>query len=624
MSNASPDQVIVPPLSRSALLRVPLGVGALVVGVTESLGALGWIAPAPVAITWLLVAAFAFWLTRRNSAAEGAQPIDALAPRAASLAWAAVGGLLLVTLVTGMVSAPNAWDAVTYHLPRVERWVEQGHLGFWPTPTDRQLWMLPWSSYVMLQLRLLTGGDLLAFLPSWLAYVGCTVLTAHLVRRLGGNPRQAASGALLMASIPVAALHASSVQTDLPAAFWVLCVIVLSIEAWREPAAARDQWHLIWLAIAVGLATATKATTVFAMVPWLLLYAVSVYRAAGARAVTRSLFAGAFAVALMTGPTLARNVATFDTPLGPAWAANMLRLSPITPNGALANALGNLTLHAWSPWPAWNDRVTSSALWVQGTVLRADPEALFPFHEGFRVHRFRAHESEVGMPIHLLALLGVLGSMAWARPRSAAAGTLPLLLVGVAAFLLHLALVRWQPFGARLQLGSMIWLPALVPLLLPRFAAARIVGAAAVLFVLPVLLFAAPRPLIGPQSAFTTTRSEQFAIERPDFYAAVEGAVLLAGLNRCTVLGVLGGFDFPEYYLTAVRARENLPLRWEHLNSSGPPSRLSGRGAPPGVCALLVAQPMLETDIGAFREGFMPVWAEPPFEILLRTAEGDR
>jgi hypothetical protein len=204
--------------------------------VTESLGAFGWIAPTPVAITWLLLAAGAFWLARRKPPAAGADPLDALAIRAAPLTWAVVGGLLLVTLVTGLVSAPNAWDAVTYHLPRVERWVEQGHLGFWPTPTDRQLWMLPWSSYAILQLRLLTGGDLLAFLPSWLAYAGCVVLTAHLVRRLGGTPRQAASGALLMAAIPVAALHASSVQTDLTSAFWVLCVVALSIEAWREPA----------------------------------------------------------------------------------------------------------------------------------------------------------------------------------------------------------------------------------------------------------------------------------------------------------------------------------------------------------------------------------------------------
>jgi hypothetical protein len=340
--------------------------------------------------------------------------------------------------------------------------------------------------------------------------------------------------------------------------------------------------------------------------------------------VARSFLVGAFAVALMTGPTLARNAATFDTPLGPAWVSTMLRLSPITPNGALANGLANLTLHGWSPWPAWNDGLTASVLWVQRTVLRADPEALFPFHQGFRVHRFRAHESEVGMPVHLLLLLGVLGSLAWSRPRSVAAGTVPLLVAGVAAFLLHIALVRWQPFGARLQLGSLIWLPALVPLLLPRLIGARIVGAAAAVFVLPVLLFAAPRPLIGERSVFTTTRSDQFAVDRPDFYAAVEGAVLLAGLNQCALLGVLGGFDFPEYFLTVVSARENLQLRWEHLNSHGPPSRLVGRGAPPEVCALLVAQPMLETEIDDFRGPFTSVWAAPPFEILLRTAEGER
>jgi hypothetical protein len=591
--------------------------------VTELLGAFSLLSFIPVLAVWALTAiALIRWGVHREPPIRGGS-LQEVASRT-PLAWWIVACFLLATFVTGFLGAPNTWDGLTYHLPRVERWVEQGHLQFWPTSVDRQLWMAPWSGYAILHLRLLTGGDRLAFLPSWLAYLGCILLTARIVRQLGGDARRASVGALLMAAMPVAVLHASSVQTDLTAAFWVLCVVALSIEARREPVAARDWWHLLWLAIAAGLALATKATALFAMVPWLLLYAVAVFRAAGPRAVARSFLVGASALALMPGPTLARNAATYDTPLGPARAADIHRLSPITPNGALANALANLTLHTGSPWRAWNDGVTASVLWVQRTVLRADPESLFPFHQGFRVHRFRAHESEVGMPVHLLVLLGVLGTMAWSGGRRVVAGILPLLLVGVAAFCLHLALVRWQPFGARLQLGSIIWRPALVPLLLPRLAGARIAGAAAVVFVLPVLLIAAPRPLIGEQSVFTTTRSEQFAVDRPDFYAAVEGAVLLAGLNQCRVLGVLGGFDFPEYFLTAVSARENLPLRWEHLNSHGAPSRLSGKGAPAEVCALLVAQPILETNLDDFREPFTSVWAEPPFEILLRTAEGGR
>jgi hypothetical protein len=302
----------------------------------------------------------------------------------------------------------------------------------------------------------------------------------------------------------------------------------------------------------------------------------------------------------------------------------MLRLSPITPNAAAANALANLTLHAWSPWPTWNDGLTARVLWVDQRVLRVDPALVFPYYQGFRVHRFRAHESEVGMPVHLLLLVGVVGSMAWSRSRRAAGGNLPLLLLGVAGFLLHLGLIRWQPFGARLQLGSIIWLPVLLPLLLPRLLSARVVGAAAVAFALPVLLIAAPRPVIGERSVFTTTRSDQFAMDRPEYFAAVERAVLIAGLNQCEVLGVLAGFDFPEYFLTATSTRENLQLRWEHLNSSGPPSRLSGGGAPPEVCALLVAEPMPGTDLSDFQEPFQSVWAEPPFEILLRTAEGER
>ena len=165
--------------------------------------------------------------------------------------------LLIGTLSTGLFSAPNAWDSLTYHLPRVERWAEQGTLQFWPTSVDRQLWLSPWTEYAILQLRLLTGSDRLAALPSWAAYLGCIWVSAAVVRRFGGTGRQAALGALVSATLPVAILHATSARTDLPAAFWVLSPRT-GARGLADSGARQDWRSAAWIGLAAGLAVATR------------------------------------------------------------------------------------------------------------------------------------------------------------------------------------------------------------------------------------------------------------------------------------------------------------------------------------------------------------------------------
>jgi 4-amino-4-deoxy-L-arabinose transferase-like glycosyltransferase len=604
------------------LIVLPLIVGALIALVTELLGALGWIAPVPVAATWLLLGGVALvWHRQRGGRLLPARGAP-LTLRDLSGSWVVVAVFLAVTFLLGLASAPNSWDALTYHLPRVEHWVEQGHLGFWPTSVDRQLWMSPWPGYVVLQLRLLTGGDQLAFLPSWLAYLGCILLTARLVRQLGGDATQAGFGALAMATVPIAVHQASAVQTDVIAGFWILCVIALVIEAWREPRASAEWRHTLALASAAALALVSKGTAAIAIAPFLVLYVIAAFRHGGLAAWVRPLLVGTLAALVLNGPLLARNAATFSSPMGAEWTLGMLRLEPFTLNGAAGNLAANLSLHAGLPWSAWNETVGKAVWWLNETVLRANPAEQFRHYDGFRVNGFSTHESEAGMPVHLSLLVGAVVSLAWSRNRAALAPFLPFLLAGAAAFLLFILVLRWQPYGARLQLASLVWLPGLLPFLVRGRRLRPPVAGLLVLCAAPALLFGTPRSLLGTDSVLLTTRSEQFAMERPEHFAAAERAVLEAGTRRCRNLGIFGGWDFPEYFLTALTSREQVALRWEHFISLRPPARPTDAGPPAEVCLVFLADMIPGLDMSWLETDFRLLWVDPPFAVLLRAPGG--
>jgi hypothetical protein len=111
-------------------------------------------------------------------------------------------------------------------------------------------------------------------------------------------------------------------------------------------------------------------------------------------------------------------------------------------------------------------------------------------------------------------------------------------------------------------------------------------------------------------------------MERPEHFAAAERAVLEAGTRRCRNLGIFGGWDFPEYYLTALTGREQVALRWEHFISIQPPARPTDAGPPPEVCLLFLADMMPGLDMSWLGADFRLLWADPPFAVLLRFPGG--
>ena len=74
--------------------------------------------------------------------------------------------ILATTLLIALVSPPNNYDSMTYHMARVVNWIQNRSVAHYPTHITRQLYSAPWAEYAIMHLQVLSGGDRFATLKT--------------------------------------------------------------------------------------------------------------------------------------------------------------------------------------------------------------------------------------------------------------------------------------------------------------------------------------------------------------------------------------------------------------------------------------------------------------------------
>ncbi|PZF93397.1 hypothetical protein [Micromonospora deserti] len=643
------DEVVAP--LRLAVVRAALVTGAFAVLTVELLGALRLLTLPAFATAWLLLVAVAGaaagWRRRRDAgrrpAAIAAAPRqelvgaatgpsgDAVAapppgeespspgstpvrPGRRPAGWArladlwrtasrgerllagSVGGLVLVELLIALLAEPNNFDSQTYHLPKVEHWVAQGDLDFWPTAIHRQVTIPPGAEYLLLHLRLVTGSDALHNLVQWAAGVGVLLVAARITAQLGGGRRAQLLTAFVLATTPMVALQATSTQTDLVCAAWAGCAATLALDGLRRRAGVGT---MLGLGAAAGLTAVTKTSGLIAVGPLLVLWGLAQLRLAyvGRRAVPAGVartVGGSVLIlvvaAAVVGPFLARVTAEFGHPLGPPRLRESIPMERHDPPSILVNAL-RIGHTAFDTPLAPLRRAGAEAIIAGAGLIGVDPQdrATTFGQETFPVPSWYPDEDRVAFPLAgALALLGA--GLALVRPgrvSPAQAGPLRAYAVVVlSAVLLHTAMIKWQPWGNRLLLYALtlavplagLWLDALFrraaarnrggPVGAGNAAAGRAVrstGGRSVAAGLAVTVLATcalagvlavsygfPRRLVGAGSVFTTGEWDTRFLRRPQWaeeFRWAAGAVRAADARRIGLVQQNDNWEYPWWLL---------------------------------------------------------------------------
>ncbi|MFB6393970.1 hypothetical protein [Polymorphospora lycopeni] len=594
---------------RLAVVRAALAVGAYAVLVVEGLGALGALTAPAVALAWLLFLAGAGTLAglRRRRGADHRPWASAVgrlrefrrtASRGELLLAGGIGLLVVAELVVALLAEPNNFDSQTYHLPKIERWVAQADLTPWPTAIHRQVTIPPGAEYLLLHLRLLTGGDALYNLVQWAAGVGCLLLVARIVAQFGGGRRTQLLAAFLVGTTPMVTLQATSTQTDLVVAAWTVCVATLALDGLRRRATAGE---VLALGAATGLIAITKTSGLLGAAPMLALWGVAQLRVTATGSAVAAWPAGGgwrrgtlrtagasvailMVAATLAGPFLIRMTADFDHPLGPPRLRESIPMQRHDPQSILVNGLRIAHTALDTPIAPLRD-VSAAAIEGVARLVGVDPQdrAITFGTTTFPVPSWYPDEDRVAFPLAgTLCLIG--GTLALLRPgriAPARAGAVRAYAAAVGvAVLLHVSTIKWQPWGNRLILFALILAAPLAALWLdalfrrratigdgaadadrPRAAAGRrsvaaglavVVLAGSALAGVLAISYGFPRRLVGAGSLLTTSDWDTRFIRRPQWAEEFRWAarqVDEAGARRVGLVQQNDNWEYPWWLL---------------------------------------------------------------------------
>ena len=511
--------------------------------------------------------------------------------------------IAIATLVTAVVAPPNNADSMAYHLARVVHWLQNRSVAHYPTHIIRQLELNPWAEFAITQFQALSGGDRLANLVQWFSMVGSMVAASLIVRQLGGGRRAQFLTGIVVVTIPMGILQASSTQNDFVVGFWLLCFLWSGMHFKEEPV---PRWALMTGA-SLGLAILTKGTAYLYAFPFVLWFGYAVVKGVPARRLVPLVLGIVLTALVLNSGHYARNWSLFSNPLlsgTDTRYSNEIFSVKVT----LSNIARNLSLHAVTPFEGVNRQVEEGVRKFHALIGMDvnDPRTTFggmTYSIPRLEMRDMMHEDHSGNLLHALLAAITLVLLFCSKSLRRRSSNLTLYVLGIAAgFLLFCIVLKWQPWHSRLHLPLfLIGAPAVGAMLEWLGNQWLAFGIAAILVVaaLPWTFGNVSRPLAPPPTAivahflhgtplpptiFSFDRTLQYFTNTADLYPYFLNTALTIKAAGVRNVGLILGTDDMEYPLWALLKKVNGGVpRLEHIAVTNPSGKIPLRNFKPDL-----------------------------------------
>lgn len=394
-----------------------------------------------------------FFLTRERLISE----------RLTGWATLTLGFFLLGTGILAASAEPVVFDALTYRLPRIAHWLQDGRIGHFATNDPRQNYMPVVPDVMMAWLIAAnpTGWKPVA-LAQWFGGVALLVATIGLARHHGLGRNASVGAALICAGMANVAPQFTSVHTDLITGGLLATAIFLCHES------IRGGRCMIVGGVATGLALGAKGT-VFYFAPTLLLWVAWHWRISRPNARILAFTGGAAvaSVLIFAAPTWRENWRAYGGPFGPADFVAMHHRGGVNPlpEKTLLNVISsfaqNLEPHSQPPG------LRGAASKLGGEIAGRLPEQDEFSFEGLNRRETLlsllerkipdADATAVGIVPLAFFALGLLAALF--RRGQQAARTVIVSATGVIAYLVFFhAMQQWHPYGFRYFVLAAPWI----------------------------------------------------------------------------------------------------------------------------------------------------------------------
>lgn len=545
---------------RLAFLAAAAAWAAFAVVISEALGAFHALQRTALASVWLAACvALAFILFRSRTKPAPIRSLARAEWRAMdpwTRALAGVSVLLAAVLgVTALSTAPNTYDVMAYHMPRVMVWLQDRSLAFFPTHMANMNFMPPGNELIQLNFAILGQDDQLANCVQWFAWIGALAAVSLALKLLGsGRPGQWL-GLFLAATLPQGVLVATGAKNDVTLTFWLVAAFAFALAFGRET----TRTNAALLALTAALALLTKSLAWF-LLPAFLLAVLLVWRREAWMALFRQIAVMIALIVLVAGPFWLRSYREYGSITGPRIGHRDMpfgyECEHFTPAGIAANIVRNLAVQ-FNLGPVGLHQSLDQGFRSAVSALGQDPDdpqSLWPGTR-FRLQPFYWGEGGMSNTAHLLLYVGLAlaAILGWRKPESRL--SLALWACTAVAFLLFSGYLRWQPWHTRLHLPIFLFGTIPAGWMLGRLPAKWTVAPLLVLFG-GVALYASTqntlRPLTGPFSIFDANRTATLFAERRADGPSYEAAVATIANSGCRKVALIGGrshFYYPALVL---------------------------------------------------------------------------
>jgi hypothetical protein len=260
--------------------------------------------------------------------------------------------LAVLAFLGGLLHAPNNYDALTYRVPRVLHWLQEGTWHWVHSQNARLNTRVCGIEWLSAPLLLATRTDRFIFLINWFSFLLLPGLVFSLFTRLGVRARVAWHWMWLVPAGFSFVLQAGSISNDTFAAVYAMAAIDFALRA-RASGRSSDAWLSV---VAAALLTGSKLSNLPLLLPWVIALYPSIRLLGRRRAVGTVLFG--LAVLASCLPTICLNLGH-----GANWSGASLEDSRFVIKNPLLGIAGNglILVHQnfappFFPWaPAWNE-----------------------------------------------------------------------------------------------------------------------------------------------------------------------------------------------------------------------------------------------------------------------------
>lgn len=577
-------------------------------GMTEILSIVRLINFKTLWICWILVTAILILLNVIKYRKSEVRYLKLrLYKRSVEKGYLVVAIFFVIMLMVAVKTVPYNWDSMTYHLPRVFHWAQNGSVGHYATAISRQVSSPLGGAYVALHVYVMSGkSDRFLNLLQCCSFLTNSVLVYGIAKKIGCSKKYCYMAMLLFCSMPIAFAEAFTTQVDNFAALWMLSTVYLLIDLLRRE--NRLEWskntygRVVILSFCVTFGYLTKPSVGIGMLffaIWLLI--VVIRRKDRIIPILIYLFTAFVIMMVLLAPGIARNIATYDALSAPEVGQRQL-IGTLKPQEVMVNCVKNLTFNMPAIWIYDSSTMLYNGVNVLADMLEVDIDNPTIAEDGraFVIHDVQEYDHDTAINpiiVYLLIIFAVIGVVKRKKNYLDEMGNRYFRVTGL-AFVAFCAILRWEPFVSRYMIS---YLAILSPAI--AWQAEKLIEQTTDrknkemgIWLKTLIYFLCFTELFGvlvyhSGIALSASRYEGYFINRTDIEESYRKTADIINCRDCENIGILTGINAYEYPLTVMLKDY---CRIEHVNVENATAKYEDKKFVPEI--IVAVDYMLEDD----------------------------